>query len=392
MSYRNPKVYMPDPMALQKGFQQSFQPAMQQLDQALADKRKQIEEAEQAEARLINATDLGPYAEIDSKVQDAFQERVSGIVDANEFVNMSPADKQKTLIKIRNFKSNYEKLGQILQTSATTLDARHDPQIFALKKALAENPGSINVSGEGLDISLSGEGFDLDVNSLQSLQLKDITEAEESYRDFQDSNGKVFNSLLIEQAQKGNYEAAMNTVKSNYAKGVNSLTEDQLAYIYSNKINVGAQDYSGTPEQKQAIVDYMTEDFFSNNVMEGIDTLYKKEVEEQEEFRTKSQIVKDETAQKRVDSLGNLDFMFDLSKRGADYDIHSDTKFINMMSGMGLNTQPVVNQSGDKGFIIQDQVTNNKITIYPESLTQAQLKDQLRSLITSQSTRPILPK
>ena len=74
--------------------------------------------------------------------------------------------------------------------------------------------------------------------------------------------------------------------------------------------------------------------------------------------------------------------MFDLSKRGTDYDIHSDTKFINMMSGMGLNTQPVVNQSGDKGFIVQDQITNNKITIYPESLTQTQLKDQLRSLIT----------
>lgn len=395
MSYTNPKIYAPDPTAFARGFSESFQTGVQMFAQQKAEKDKLRKESEQAEAFLLNQTDLGGYQDLDKRIYDRFQQNIRGVVDSGTFANMTPAEKQRALFEIRDLKQGFDKFKEILAMPTNELDIRNS-DLIELKTAIAKNPDALNISGEGANMSLDftdskGNKKSISINGLNSTRVINKQEFESALNNFDDEMFKQANSFLLAGAKTGKYQQAENLALNDYTTALqDQLEEEDYSYIYANKIG---GTYEGTPEQKQQVLDYKIGEFKQrvDSRKEYADIFAPKDPGQQDD-RSKTQILRDQTAEQRVNSLDSMGFIFDTSKRGEDYDIHADTKFINNMSNLGFNVSPVISPGGEKGFTVKDQITNNAITIYPSKQTQEQTKNQLKSLITSQSTRPILPK
>jgi hypothetical protein len=319
MSYRDPKIYAADPTAFSKGFMQSFQTSIEAIAKRKEEKDRIAKEAEAAEAALISATDLGGYQDLDKKIYDAFQNNIRGIVDAGTFANMTPAEKQKTLFELRDFKQGFSKFSGILSLPASRIDKRNS-DILELKTAIASSPDSIQVTGSGLDMSInftskSGESKSVSIKKLNSTKVIDITEFEEAHKKFDGDMFDNANTILLAGAKSGKYGQAEQLVLNDYATQLqDEFDEEDYAYVYTNKIG---GDYGGSPEElqekKKAVIDYKL-----NEYKQVVDSRKeyseifapKPEIEKQtpaKDPRSFAQQLKDANASNRLNALRNID-------------------------------------------------------------------------------------
>jgi len=264
MSYRNPKIFMPDPNAFSKGFESTLQYGVELFAKQKKEKEDLAEKAEQAESILLSATDLGGYKDLDKKIYDSFQNNIRGIVDAGEFAKATPARKQEMLEEIRNLKQGFEKLQGVISTPADEIDKRN-PDILALKLQLATDPSKIKVIGSGANMSLSwggGEGEpinEISVSGLTSKRIINIKQFEEPLRDFDSKSLQSASVEMMNGAKLGRYDIAKNVARSTYIANLqSSLSDEQYAYIYTNKIK---GDLEKLDEQKAAVLDYKAKEF-----------------------------------------------------------------------------------------------------------------------------------
>ena len=313
MSYRDPKIYAANPTAFSKGFMQSFQTGIEAIAKRKEEKDKIAKEAEAAEAALISATDLGGYQDLDKKIYDAFQNNIRGIVDAGTFANMTPAEKQKTLFELRDFKQGFSKFSGILSLPASRIDKRNS-DILELKTAIASSPDSIQVTGSGLDMSInfttkSGESKSVSLKKLNSTKVIDITEFEEAHRKFDGDMFNNANTILLAGAKSGKYGQAEQLVLNDYATQLqDEFDEEDYAYVYTNKIG---GDYGGSPEElqekKKAVIDYKLNEY--KQVVDSrkeYSEIFAPEIEKPtpaKDPRSYSQVITDNLAQQRISKL-----------------------------------------------------------------------------------------
>lgn len=263
MSYRNPKIYAPDPTAFTRGFSQSFQSGVEMFAQQKAEQDKLRKESEQAEAYLLNQTDLGGYQDLDKRIYDRFQQNIRGVVDSGTFAKMSPAEKQKALFEIRDLKQGFDKFKEILAMPEGELDIRNS-DLIELKTAIAKNPNALNISGEGANMSLdfkdsTGKQRSISINGLNSTRVINKQEFEGMLNKFDEDMFKQANGFLLAGAQKGKYEQAEALAMNDYATALQGqLEEEDYSYIYANKIG---GNYDGSQEQKQQVLDYKINEF-----------------------------------------------------------------------------------------------------------------------------------
>ena len=105
MSYRNPKVYAPDPTAFAKSFMGSFQSTVDNFEAEKEKKRQQQEKDDLIEAELIKYQNIGDLEGVSEQVNTALQDSINNLVDSKAFVNMSAVDRQRVLNDIQNIKA-----------------------------------------------------------------------------------------------------------------------------------------------------------------------------------------------------------------------------------------------------------------------------------------------
>lgn len=385
MSYRNPQFIQPaDPLAFSKGFEQGFSEQQAKFQADLEERQRLAKEADDALAQAYAMADLGPINSIDTKFNQALQDSLNNIVDSGDFANASQSERAKMIQDLKLKKAAYAKIGEIMSVDTEDWDLRNDPKLSAFRAAVLKGE-DLNFDTKGLDFKVTGSFGEITLDDIANTRIINKAPYEEAIQALNDDFAKRYEKTLITAYSQGKSDKELELLKSEYQKAytqrINNLDPDLKKYLEYNVAKT--QD----PNELAATM--------FNNVASSIldpSLIYARpKPEEPKEIRTKGQIIKDQTSEQRAKSVDNLGFLFDTSNIGGDYDIHSDTKFVNNMSSLGFNTQPVVNPGGEKGFVIKDQITNNAITIYPSKQTIEQTKNQLKSLITSQSTKPILP-
>jgi len=280
MSYRNPKIYAPDPTAFSRGFSQGFGTMMQgyarQTERlsAEAKERQRIKaENEKAEAELLSKTDLGGYADLDNRIYDEFQAGIREAIDFDEFSSLSPTEKEKYLFEVRDYKQGFDKFKQILSMPGDQLDARNT-ELLQLKTAVTENPESVKFKGSGTDMKIlytdtDGNSKEMSVRQLNSIRVIDKTEIQNSLNSFDNDEFEEARKILKEGAKNNKFDNAKNYAEQRYrAQLANSLQNDEYAYIYHNELGGAASEkYTGTPEQKQAVIEHKVQGF--NALVEG---------------------------------------------------------------------------------------------------------------------------
>ena len=87
MSYKNPRIYAPDPTAFAKSFMGSFQSTMQGFEAEKEKIRKQQEKDDLIEAEFIKYSNIGDLEGVSENVNNALQDGFSSIVDSKAFVD-----------------------------------------------------------------------------------------------------------------------------------------------------------------------------------------------------------------------------------------------------------------------------------------------------------------
>lgn len=278
MSYRDPKIYAPDPTAFSRGFSQGFGTMIQNYanqKNKLAEEAKERQrikaENEKAEAELLSKTDLGGYADLDNRIYDEFQAGIRGAVDFDEFSSLSPTEKEKYLFEVRDYKQGFEKFKEILAMPGSQLDARNK-DLIELKTAVTKDPSQVRFKGSGTDMKILYTGVDggqkeISVRDLNSRRIIDKTEIQNSLNAFDNEEFEDARKILKEGAKNNKFDNAVNYAEQRYrAQLANSLQEDEYAYIYHNEL--GGTGFENDPQgMKQAVIDYKVQGF--NAMVEG---------------------------------------------------------------------------------------------------------------------------
>jgi len=387
MSYRNPTMIQPaDPLAFSKGFEQAFSQQQSAFQADLEERKRIAQEADDALANAYAMADLGPINGIDTKFNESLQTALNSIVENGDFANASNSERAKMIQDLKLKKAAFARIGDIMAVDSEDWDLRNDPRMSAFRKSVLKGE-DFKIDSEGLNFKISGSFGTITLDDIANTRIINKAPYEESLskinNDFTERYSKTIFTAYKEGKSKEEIDLLKQQFKSTYGSLISSQDPDFKKYL---QYNVAETDDEGQ----------MVENMFNQIDAKVLDPslIYKRPVEEKEEkeTRTKSQIVKDETAEQRIKSLDSLGFLFDTTGAGKDYDFHKDTKFVNNMSALGLSVEPIKSPGGDQGFTIKDQVTNNSVNIYPGKETINRTKDIIKSLISSQSTKPVLPK
>jgi len=386
MSYRNPTMIPPaDPMAFSRGFEQAFAQQQSAFQADLEERKKLAQEADEALANAYAMADIGPINGIDNKFNQALQDSLNKIIDDGDFANASKADQVKMLQDLRLKKAAFGRIGEIMSVDTQDWDLRNDPKLSAFRKAVLSGE-DFKIDSSGLDFKINGSFGTITLDDIANTRIINKAPYEEKLDqingDFKERYGKLVLTAYKEGKSEQEIQVLKQTLKSSYGSLLKSQDPDFKKYMQYN--------VAETDDENQ-----MIENMFDQIDADVLDPslIYKRPVEKaKEDIRTKSQIIKDQTAEQRVKSLDSLGFLFDTTSAGKDYDYHKDTKFVNNMAALGLSVEPTLSPGKEKGFTIKDQVTNNSINIYPQKQTINQTKQIIKSLISSQSTKPVLPK
>lgn len=157
MSYRNPKVYAPDPTAFAKSFMGSFESTVANFEAEKEKKRQQQEKDDLIEAELIKYQNIGDLEGVSEQVNTALQDSINNLVDSKAFVNMSAVDRQRVLNDIQNIKAGSASFVELMNISPDELSnksvAAH-PELHAILSQMKLDPSKVKITGgtDGADV------------------------------------------------------------------------------------------------------------------------------------------------------------------------------------------------------------------------------------------------
>lgn len=290
MSYKNPKVYAPDPTAFAKSFMGSFKSTVANFEAEKEKKRQQQEKDDLIEAEYLRYTNIGDLEGVSESINSALQDSINNMVDSKTFVNMSAVERQKVLNDIGNIKSGSQSLVELLSIDPGEISnrsKRSNPELHAILSQMRLDPSKINISGDPAnpDVKFSYTDENGNVNTTSLRDLRRYKNTYVSRIDDENNFNKGFDNfiegtqkLIKEDANKG--KATKTSILDNFLiKGYDennnriyneqALSNDDKAHIWyeimedKDKENLKTFDLypkGQKPEdrkmQDQAIYDY----------------------------------------------------------------------------------------------------------------------------------------
>jgi len=234
MSYRNPKVYAPDPTAFAKSFMGSFQSTMQGFEAEKEKIRKQQEKDDLIEAEFIKYSNIGDLEGVSENVNNALQDGFNSIVDSKAFVDMSPVERQKILNNIKNLKEgagSFADLYNIDPGSISNRSVQANPELHSVLSEMKLNPENIkykfDTEKQDLIISYTDEE-----GNTNSTSLRDMRKYKNTYVSADDDLKFVNDNMdaFVGDMQKQINDFAKNGTKSR-SQILNGMTKNGDLYI-----------------------------------------------------------------------------------------------------------------------------------------------------------------
>ena len=234
MSYRNPKVYAPDPTAFAKSFMGSFQSTMEGFEAEKEKIRKQQEKDDLIEAEYLKYSNIGDLEGVSENVNNALQKGFNDIVDSKAFVKMSPVERQKILNNISNLKQGAAAFVDLYNIDPSFISNRSiqaNPELHSVFSEMKLNPENIkyNFDTEKQDLIISYT----DENGItNSTSLRDMRKYKNTYVSAEDDVKFVNDNMdkFISSMQKQINDFAKNGTKSR-SQILNGMTKQGDLYI-----------------------------------------------------------------------------------------------------------------------------------------------------------------
>jgi len=244
MSYRNPTMIQPaDPLAFSKGFEQAFSQQQSAFEADIQERKRIAEETDAALAAAYGMADLGPMAEFDAGVTNAFQEGVNSIIENGDFANATKADQVKILQKVNLLKGSIQRLGEIVSVDPQDWDLRNDPILSKFRAAVLSGDKSIKFEGKGLDFKVKGSFGEISINDLTNKRIINKAPYEQAINELNSNFGERYYKTMSEAFKAGKTDAEIELLKADfeniYAERIKSLDPDLLQFL---KFNVAGTD------------------------------------------------------------------------------------------------------------------------------------------------------
>lgn len=215
MSYRNPKVYAPDPTAFAKSFMGSFQSTMQGFEAEKEKKRQQQEKDDLIEAEYLRYTNIGDLEGVSESINSALQDSINNMVDSKTFVKMSAVERQKVLNDIGNIKAGSQSLVELLSIDPSEISnrsKRSNPELHAILSQMRLDPSKIKISGDltNPDVKFNYTDENGNVNTTSLRDLRRYKNTYVSRIDDENNFNKGFDNFI---------EGTQKLIKEDAAKG-----------------------------------------------------------------------------------------------------------------------------------------------------------------------------
>lgn len=234
MSYKNPRIYAPDPTAFAKSFMGSFQSTMQGFEAEKEKIRKQQEKDDLIEAEFIKYSNIGDLEGVSENVNNALQDGFSSIVDSKAFVDMSPVERQKILNNITNLKegaASFTDLYNIDPGAISNRSVQANPELHSVLSEMKLNPENIKYKFDTEKQDLIISYVDEEGNT-NSTSLRDMRKYKNTYVSADDDVKFVNDNMdaLVGDMQKQINDFAKNGEKYR-SQVLNGMTKDGDLYI-----------------------------------------------------------------------------------------------------------------------------------------------------------------
>jgi hypothetical protein len=246
MSYRNPKVYAVDPLAFTKGFNESFKntfTAFQAVGQQI---KAQREKDDMVMAELLKYGNIGALDGVSKEVNTAIQQSIYGLVDKQDFVEMTAVQRAEKLMEIDQIKSGIEQFVSYYSISPEDLSERsmiNNPNLHNIINQIKLDPSSVSITGDinTLDVNLSYTDKD---GKTYKTSMRDMNKFTDTYKSIEKDkanftefiNGDITNlqRRIDTYAVNLGRENAKGEVLENYFNETygETMSEDMKAYIY----------------------------------------------------------------------------------------------------------------------------------------------------------------
>ena len=289
MSYRNPKVYAPDPTAFAKSFMGSFESTVANVEAEKEKKRQQQEKDDLIEAELIKYQNIGDLEGVSEQVNTALQDSINNLVDSKAFVNMSAVDRQRVLNDIQNIKAGSSSFVELMNISPDELSNKSvsaHPELHAILSQMKLDPSKVKITGgtDGADVLFT---YTDENGKTNSTSLRDMRKYKNTYVTATDDVNFYNTSLdaTVEGIQKkidndarmgeANRDKILNfMLKNDDGSYKDTLSKDEKSTIFYEMIQndsdlrkqIGFELYpkGSSPEfkaaQDKAIYDYYFDD------------------------------------------------------------------------------------------------------------------------------------
>lgn len=416
MSYENPRIFVSDPYAFQKGFDTSFDRFTAMYSEAKAERDRLKKESEAAMATGYNASSMESINGIDTKINDALQSSLNSVIEKGDFANASTAEKSKMIQKLGLMKSSFQKLGTIASVDPDDWDVRNDKKITSLRNALMSGDESLQISGEGLDIKIKGKFGELTLDDISNAVVKNKKPYEDAYEGFVGEFQETAQKIAENAVKSGKpMENVNQELKKMFFNKLKSEGPEFLSYIYSNVADEEVHDANKSliygdpeitkqlsPDRAQAFTDAqfntMADNLFGKT-MDGIidPDLYlietprrqARQPQPKQYKKTQQEISREIKAEKLDEKIKRIDetsfgevfeplFAYETSNGGIDF---KDPNFHNKLASLGFLIDKFETDAyGNMIMFVQDQLSKAKVVINSSGLTEETLKEQLAAL------------
>jgi len=294
MSYRNPKIYAPDPTAFAKSFQSSFMSTLENFEEEREKKRQQQEKDDLIEAELIKYQNIGDLEGVSENVNSALQQSINNLVDSKSFVNMSAVDRQRELNNIQNIKAGSAAFVDLINISPDELSNRSvqaHPELHAILTQIKLDPSKVKITpattGTDVMFTYTDENGNTNITSLRDMRkfkntYVSATEDVKFYNNSLDSTIDGLQKKIADDARIG--VSSRDKIVNSFLKNTDGsykdiLDKDEKATIFYEMLGddenlrkaIGYTLYpkNSTPEQK-ALQDKAIYDYYFKEIDERI--------------------------------------------------------------------------------------------------------------------------
>lgn len=438
MSYRNPQIVASDPTAFSKGFESSFQKFQDAFEAERKEKERIAKEQDESLSSAFKSSDLSGIAGLDARIKNDLQSAIDSILTGGEFATASASEQTKMLRQVSFVSSSLGRLGELAQIDNNDWDARNSTKLGALKAAMTRGDKSIKVVGKGLDLKIVGDFGEVSLDELSSAKFMKKSDYEAEYKalnsNFRTKADGIFKEaaklgLSIEEIEKTLEEQFIFLLKNEGDPGF-------FSSLYSNNISAETQRLGGsmyyndpdvlsqlkTTEEKDAYSDnqftLMARELAQNAIgsvykYSGFAAAYKmeKEKEQQPSYADVTARIRAITEQKalnkppkmtatemnyniinnnlqtKLEKIDSDDYAWlaDLSEMAKNngFTKEVDSSFVNKMSGLGYNVEPLYEDGEVTGYSLEDDITKEKFPISTKNITDGEVKKTLRSQVLS---------